>query len=109
MKPVPEMPNNPIPQLQAEIFENPIVENIERVHFSFFDIIADLPTNAAPPVQNPNEFRNDVFLSVQVFLNGSPVFVRLSHIVRRRRDHELHGTVFHRSEKMKRVVAFQRV
>ena len=43
VQPVPERPDDPVPQLQAVVFEDRIEEDVEREYLAVVDIVPDLP------------------------------------------------------------------
>ena len=48
-----EMPDDTIPQLQAELLENRVKINVERKDFAFIDVVSNLPAQGPSAGENP--------------------------------------------------------
>ena len=78
-----EVPDDSIAKFQAQFVKDWIKENIQRKHFAFVHIIANLPAETSIMFEERNEFGNDLLLSVEITIECCLLLILFADIVGR--------------------------
>ena len=81
MKPVFEMPDDPIPQPKAELAKDRIEDCIKRDDESLLYVVPDLPADATTRGENADALTNDSCLLLDVCVEVQSLFILLADII----------------------------
>ncbi len=94
-------PDNPIAKLKAVILKNPVENDVQGKNFTIVDMIANLPADGSPRVQEAHGLGDRGRLALDIDIERCSLLVFFSNIVRRRGNDEVHASFFQRSHEIK--------